>query len=217
MADRRDTFERALEPEPGRTALVVVDMQRGFLDAGEAMAVPPAREIIPAIQTLLGVFRARRLPVVFTEFVYSESVPVLIGALHPEHKPAAPGAPRGFGMPSSSCLEGTASAETVPDLAPLPGEIVVRKRGYDAFAGTWLDRALRARSVTSLVVTGTMTDICVLATVTAALHREYRVTVVEDGVATLWPEIQRATLDIIGRAYARVVTSKEVADQISRW
>src|SRR2546428_145158 len=46
---------------------------------------------------------------------------------------------------------------------------------------------------------------------------EYRVSVVEDGVATLWPEIQRATLDIIGRAYGRVVTGKEVADQISSW
>jgi nicotinamidase-related amidase len=195
----------------------VVDMQRGFLDPGEAMEVPSAREIVPAIQNLLGVFRAKRLPIVFTEFVYSEAVPVLIGSLHLEHQPAAPGARRGFGLPSSSCLEGTASAETVPDLAPAPGEIVVRKRGYDAFAGTFLDRALRARNVTSLVVTGTMTDICVLATVTAALHREYRVTVVEDGVATLWPEIQRAALDIIGRAYGRVATSKEVADQVSRW
>jgi len=217
MADRREAFERALAPEPGRTALVVVDMQRGFLDPGEAMEVPAAREIVPVIQHLLSVFRARRLPVVFTEFVYSESVPVLIGRLHPEHRPAPPGAPRGFGLPSSSCLEGTASAETVPDLAPRPDEIVVRKRGYDAFAGTLLDRALRARNVTSLVVTGTMTDICVLATVTAALHREYRVTLVEDGVATLWPEIQRATLDIIGRAYGRIATSKEVADDISRW
>src|SRR5207249_6485029 len=45
MADRRETFERVLAPEPGRTALVVVDMQRGFLDPGEAMEVPPAREI----------------------------------------------------------------------------------------------------------------------------------------------------------------------------
>jgi nicotinamidase-related amidase len=217
MADRSETFERVLAPEPGRTALVVVDMQRGFLDAGEAMQVPPAREIVPAIQKLLSVFRLKRLPVVFTEFVYSESAPVLIGSLHPEHRPAPPGAPRGFGLPSSSCLEGTPSAETVPDLAPRPGEIVVRKRGYDAFAGTSLDTALRARSVTSLVVTGTMTDICVLATVTAALHREYRVPVVEDGVATLWPEIQRASLDIIGRAYGRVVTAKEVVDQVSSW
>jgi len=217
MADRRETFERVLAPEPGRTALVVVDMQRGFLDPGEAMEVPPAREIVPAIQSLLSLFRDKRLPIVFTEFVYSESVPVLIGSLHPEHRPAAPGAPRGFGMPSSSCLEGTPSAETVPALAPRPGEIVVRKRGYDAFIGTQLDTALRARNVTSLVVTGTMTDICVLATVTAALHREYRVTVVEDGVATLWPEIQRAALDIIARAYGRVATAKEVVDQISGW
>ena len=217
MADRRETFERVLAPEPGRTALVVVDMQRGFLDPGEAMEVPPARESVPAIQSLLSLFRDKRLPVVFTEFVYSESVPVLIGSLHPEHKPAEPGAPRGFGLPSSSCLEGTPSAETVPALAPRPGEIVVRKRGYDAFAGTQLDTALRARNVTSLVVTGTMTDICVLATVTAALHREYRVTVVEDGVATLWPEIQRAALDIIARAYGRVATAKEVVDQISGW
>jgi len=217
MADRREVFERVLAPEPGRTALVVVDMQRGFLDPGEAMEVPPAREIVPVIQSLLGLFRAKRLPVVFTEFVYGESVPVLIGSLHAEHRPAPPGAPRGFGLPSSSCLEGTASAQTVPDLAPRPGEIVVRKRGYDAFSGTLLDTALRARNVTSLVVTGTMTDICVLATVTAALHRQYRVTLVEDGVATLWPEIQRAALDIIGRAYGRVVTAKEVVDQISRW
>ncbi len=217
MADRRETFEQVLAPEPGRTALVVVDMQRGFLDPGEAMEVPPAREIVPTIQRLLAVFRAKRLPVVFTEFVYSESVPVLIGSLHPEHRAVPPGGPRGFGRPSSSCLEGTASAETVPDLAPRPDEIVVRKRGYDAFSGTLLDGALRARNVTSLVVTGTMTDICVLATVTAALHRQYRVTLVEDGVATLWPEIQRAALDIIGRAYGRVVTAKEVVDQISGW
>jgi nicotinamidase-related amidase len=181
------------------------------------MTVPPAREIVPVIRGLLDRFRARRLPVVFTEFVYSASAPLLVGRLHPEHQPAPPGAPRGLGLPSSSCLEGTPSADTVPDLAPRPDELVVRKRGYDAFAGTPLDAALRARDVTSLVVTGTMTDICVLATVVGAFHRQYRVTVVEDGVATLWPEIQQATLDIVGRAYGRVVTAKEVVDQVSSW
>ena len=215
MTDRSAAFEGALAPAAGRTALVVVDMQRAFLEPGEAMEVPPAREVVPRIQELLTAFRARRLPVVFTEFVYSESAPVLIGRLHPEHQPAPPGAPRGFGLPSAACLEGTASADTVPDLAPRAGELVVRKRGYDAFAGTPLDGALRARSVTSLVVTGTMTDICVLATVVGGFNREYRMTVVEDGVATLWPQIQRATLDIIARAYARVRPAKTVVDEIS--
>jgi ureidoacrylate peracid hydrolase len=216
-ADRRDVFDRVLAPEPGRTALLVVDMQRGFVDPGQAMEVPAARESVPVIARLLDAFRARRLPVLFTAFVYSPDVPLLVGALHPEHQPAAPGAPRGFGLPSSSCLEGDASVEIVDALAPRADEPVIRKRWYDAFAGSALDGALRARDVTSLVVTGTMTDICVLATVIGAFNREYRVTVVEDAVSTLWPEIQRASLDIVSRAYGRVVSSKEVIETVQTW
>jgi len=210
-------FEQVLKLEPGRTAPLVVDMQRGFVDPGEALEVPQAREIVPAIQRLLAVFRSRRLPVVFTEFVYSERVPLLVGDLHPEHKPAQPGAPTGFGLPSSNCLEGHPSAETIPALGPRPDELVVRKHGYDAFHGTPLDGALRARGVPSLVVTGTLTDICVLASIVGAFNREYRVTVAEDAVATLWPEIQRATLDIIGRAFGRVVSSKDIASEVTAW
>lgn len=217
MADRTETFERVLALEPGRTALLVVDMQRGFLDPGAAMEVPSARAIVPAIGRLLAAFRAARLPVIFTEFTYSPEAPLLVGALHPEHQPAPPGAVGGFGRPSSSCLEGHPSALTVADLGPRPGELVVRKRWYDAFAGTPLDGALRARDIRCLVLTGTMTDICVLATVIGAFNREYRVTVVEDGVATLWPDIQRATLDIIRRAYGRVVPAEAVAGQIATW
>ncbi|HXH84629.1 MAG TPA: isochorismatase family cysteine hydrolase [Candidatus Tectomicrobia bacterium] len=215
--DRRATFERVLRLEPGRTALLVVDMQRGFVEPGEAMEVPPAREAVPVIGRLLEAFRRGRLPVVFTEFVYSPDVPLLVGDLHPEHQPAPPGAPRGFGRPSSSCLLGDPSARTIDALAPAAGEPVVRKRWYDGFAGTELDGVLRARDARSLVVTGTMTDICVLATVVGAFNREYRVTVVEDGVATLWPDVQRVTLDIVARAFGRVVSSKEILDTISAW
>ena len=215
--DRRETFDRVLALEPARTALLVVDMQRGFVDPGEPMEVPSARACVPVIRGLLDAFRGKRLPVVFTAFVYSPDVPLLVGELHPEHKPAAPGAPRGFGMPSSSCLAGSPSARVLDALAPRPDEPVVDKRWYDAFAGSALDGALRVRGVTSLVVTGTMTDICVLATVIGAFNREYRVTVVDDAVATLWPEIQRATLDIIGRAFGRVVSSKSVIDTLTTW
>ena len=217
MSDRAATFERVLRLEPGRTALLIVDMQRGFVEPGEALEVPPARDIVPAIRALLEAFRARRLPVVFTEFTYSPAVPILVGALHPEHTPAAPGAPRGFGLPSSNCLQGDASARTIDALAPRPDELVIRKRWYDAFAGTELDGALRARGVTSLVVTGTMTDICVLSSVVGAFNHEYRISVVADGVATLWPEIQRATLDIVSRAFGRVVQSRDVLSTISSW
>ena len=215
--DRASTFERVLALEPARTALLVVDMQRGFVEAGEPMEVPPARACVPVIRQLLDAFRARRLPVVFTAFVYSPDLPLLVGELHPEHKPAVAGAPRGFGLPSSSCLAGSASAAVIDALAPRPDEPVIEKRWYDAFSGSPLDGALRARGVMSLVLTGTMTDICVLATVIGAFNREYRVTVVDDAVATLWPDIQRATLDIVARAYGRVVSSKHVIDTVAAW
>jgi nicotinamidase-related amidase len=119
------------------------------------MEVPPARDIVPVIRALLTAFRGKHLPVVFTEFTYSSAVPILVGELHPEHRPAPPG--------------------------------------------------------------GTMTDICVLSTVVGAFNREYRLSVVEDGVATLWPDIQRATLDIVAGAFGRVVQSREVLDTISSW
>ena len=215
--DRAEAFEAALKLAPGKTALLIVDMQRGFLDAGEAMEVPPARDVIPQIRALLDLFRGKGLPVVFTEFTYSERAPLLVGELHPEHRRAAPGSTRGFGRPSSSCLEGEANLRVVPALAPRPEEPVITKFHYDGFNNTNLDAALRARGVTHLVLTGTMTDICVLATVVGGMNREYRMTVVEDATATLWPEIQRATLDIIGRAYARVRTAKQVAEEIGRW
>src|SRR5919204_1617573 len=126
--DRVATFERILAPEPGRTALLVVDMQRGFVEAGEAMEVPPARACVPVIRGLLEKFRGKRLPVVFTAFVYSPEIPLLVGGLHPEHKPAAPGAPRGLGMPSSSCLAGSPSAQIVDPLAPRPDQPGLQKR-----------------------------------------------------------------------------------------
>ena len=65
--------------------------------------------------------------------------------------------------------------------------------------------------------TGTMTDICVLSSVVGAFHHEYRVLVVADGVATLWPQIQRGTLDIVSRAFGRVVQSRDVLSTISSW
>ena len=215
--DRTSAFEAALKLVPGRTALLVVDMQRAFLDPGEAMEVPAARDIVPQIQSLLALFRGHGLPVVFTEFTYAETLPLLVGHLHPEHRRAAAGAPRGFGQPSSSCLLGEANVHVVPDLAPHPDELVVTKHYYDGFNGTPLDQALRSRGITHLVLTGTMTDICVLATVVGGMNREYRMTVVEDATATLDAGIQHAALDVIRRAYARVLTGKQVAEELARW
>jgi ureidoacrylate peracid hydrolase len=207
--------------EPGRTALLVIDMQRGFLDTGAALEVPPGRDIIPNLQRLVEACRRNGVPVVFTEFVYSPAVPCLRGdPFGPEHLPAPLNEPTGLGLPSGNCLirpfaeSGPDSAEAVPELAPRPDELVVRGHTYDKFLGTPLDLALRSRDVRCLLVTGILTDVCVNCTLLSAANRDYRVTAVTDGVATLWPELRQACFAIWRRKFARLRTTEEVLAEL---
>ena len=208
--------------QPGRTALLVVDMQHGFLDPGAALEVAPGREIIANVRRLIDVCREKSVPVIFTEFVYSTAVPCLRGdPFGVEHLPAVDGGPTGFGQPSSNCLigpgadEGVNSAQTVAELAPRPDELVVRSHTYDKFCDTPLDLALRSRDVRYLAITGVVTDVCVNATLMTAAMRDYRVTAVTDGVATLWPELQEACFTIWQRKFARLRTTAELAEELS--
>jgi ureidoacrylate peracid hydrolase len=199
----------------------VIDMQRGFLEPGAALEVPPGRDIIPNLQRLIEACRQKGVPVVFTEFVYSAAIPCLRGdPFGPEHQPARPGEPTGFGLPSSNCLigpaaeEGPNSAEIVPELAPRPEELVVRGQTYDKFLGTLLDLALRSRDIRCLIITGILTDVCVNCTLLSAANRDYRVTAVTDSVATLWPELQEACFTIWQRKFARLRTTAEVVAEL---
>jgi ureidoacrylate peracid hydrolase len=205
----------------GRTALLVIDMQRGFLDPGAALAIPPGRDIVPNLRRLVETCRQRLVPVIFTEFVYATAVPCLRGdPFGVEHLPAPRGESTGFGLPSSNCLiapqagQGPNSSEIIPELAPRPDELVVRGHTYDKFYGTPLDLALRSQDIRYLIVTGVVTDVCVNCTLLSAANRDYRVTAVTDGVATLWPELQQACFEVWRRKFARLRTADEVIAEI---
>lgn len=187
-----------------QAALLVIDMQKGFIEEDAAMEVAPGRDIIPNIKRLIESCRSSRVPVIFTRFVYSPKVPNLIGELHDQHKP-----------PIGCCMLGDPSAEIVDDLKPLGNELVVDKHGYDAFHNTNLDYALRSLGRKQLVVTGVMTDICVLSTLTSALHHEYQIWTISDATATIWPEVQKMTLDLVERAYGMLSETSDLISQIS--
>jgi nicotinamidase-related amidase len=158
--------------------------------------------------------------VIFTEFVSLPEVPTLRkDPFGPEHLAPAPGAPTGWGMPSGSCIPGTKgpeSPDTIEQLKPLPGEPVIHATNLDKFHGTPLDTLLRSLDVRHLLVTGILADLCVMATVFRANTLEYRVTVIRDGITTVWPDILKAVLDIYERKLARVITAKEAAAEIAR-
>lgn len=205
--------------ERARTALLVIDMQRSFMDPQSSLYVPTAAQILPPIKGLVEFCRGARVPVIFTEFTSAPEVPNLRkDPFGPEHLVPRPGQPTGWGMPSGNSLagaKGPESPDTVEELKPLPGEVVITAYGLDKFYGTPLDLVLRSLDVRYLMVTGMLADLCVAATVYAASTREYRVTAITDGITTIWPDILKAVFDIFGRKLARLMTAAEAQAELS--
>ena len=218
-ARKNDRIREMHRLEPRRTALLVIDMQHAFMDPGASLAVPTAWDILPNIKDLVVACRKARVPVIFTEFVSLPDIPTLRkDPFGPEHVAPAPGAATGWGMPSGSCIPGSRgpeSPDTVDELAPLPGEPVIRAPNLDKFHATPLDTLLRSLDVRHLLVTGILADLCVMATVFRANTLEYRLTVIRDGITTVWPDILKAVLDIYERKLARVITAEEAATEIA--
>ena len=204
-----------------RTALLVIDMQRGFLEPGAALELASARALIPNISQLIDACRERQVPVIFTEYVYATNVPCLRGdPFGPEHLPARDGEPMGFGYPSDNCLvpkfagQGPNSAETVPELAPRDGELVIQGFTYDKFYGTPLDLSLRSQGIQYLIMTGITADTCVCATLFSAANRDYRVTAVTDAIEAVAPDLLQAGFTIWERKFARLKTTDEVIAEL---
>ena len=152
--------------DPARTALVVVDMQNDFVKRGGSLLVPGAAATIPVIRHLLDLARASRMRVVYSQDTHSAGDPEW--SIWPEH-----------------CREGSWGWEIVAELAPAAGDTVLRKLRYDAFYGTPLDHLLRLWSVETLVICGTLANICVHYTAASAALRWYGVVIPRDAISAL--------------------------------
>ncbi len=187
-----------------RPALLVVDMQRDFLDPdAPATCAPMARERLPAVRTLLEAARQIRIPVFFSQGLVSpdlSDVGLWKAAAHAEGRVQ---------------VEGTAGAEIVPELAPLPGEHVIAKRRPSAFFRTDLETLLASLDVDTLIVAGTSMSGCVRATVVDAFSRDYRTMVVRECVIDRLPEVLEANLFDVDAKYADAVSLEETLTYFS--
>ena len=175
--------------DPARTALIVVDMQNDFVSEGGTLRVPDAEGTIPAIAALLELARESGMRVVYSQDTHRDGDPEW--KIWPEHT-----------------REGTWGWEIVEALAPLPEETVLRKVRYDAFYGTPLDHLLRLWGVDTVVLCGTVANICVHYTAASAALRWYSVIVVEDAVSALEQIDMEASLRQTAFLFAgRITTS----------
>jgi nicotinamidase-related amidase len=189
-----------LEIEPSRTALVLIDMQRDFLEPGgfgEALGNDVAR-LAAAVEPCRAVLTAARRRGIFVVHTREGHRPDLSDA--PPAK-VARGAPRlRIGAPGPMgriLVRGEPGHEIVPALAPRAGEPVVDKPGKGAFYATDLHAILQHRAIEALVVCGVTTEVCVHTTVREANDRGYRCVVPADCCASYFPEFHEVGLRMI--------------------
>ena len=196
-----------IDAEPGpipidsdRTALVIIDMQRDFLEPGgfgETLGndVSLLSVAIDPCAALLSAARARHMMVVHTR---EGHLPDLSDAPRAKIERGAPSLRIGDPGPMGRILvRGEPGHAIVPALAPLPGELVIDKPGKGAFFATALDEHLRRRGIGWLIVCGVTTEVCVHTTVREANDRGYRCLVPGDCCASYFPEFHDAGLRMI--------------------
>lgn len=178
----------------GRTALLIVDMQKTLVSKGQGFGLAMDRAfpgigndrqaridnlVIPTIQKLLGYFRNLGLPVIYLK----------VASHHADYRDfPAPFRESHQALELESGVAGTLwvgdpSSEIHQDIEPALGEIIIEKRSFGAFSTSNIDEVLGQRGIDCLVITGVGTSACVDLTARGAADRGYRCVIVEEGVA----------------------------------
>lgn len=199
-----------------RTALVVIDMQRDFVEPGGFGAslgndVTRLQAIVPALQRLLAAWRAAGGWVVHTREGHapdlSDCPPAKLNRGHPSLRIGDVG-PMGRVL-----IQGEQGHAIIPELAPIEGERVLDKPGKGMFCATPLQAELAARGITHLVFTGVTTEVCVQTSMREANDRGYQCLLLEDGTESYFPDFKAATLAMV-RAQGAIVGWTACCDDV---
>lgn len=186
--------------DPASTALVIIDMQRDFLEPGGFGAalgndVLPLQAIIPTVQQLLALARAQNMTVIHTRESHAEDLADCPPAKL-EH--GLPGLRIGDAGPMGRILvRGQPGNQIIDALAPIAGEWVIDKPGKGMFFGTELYGKLSTAGITHLIFAGVTTEVCVQSSMREANDRGYRCLLIEDATESYFPAFKQATLDMI--------------------
>jgi nicotinamidase-related amidase len=198
-------------------ALLVIDMQRDFLDpvgyVGQSgVDVTILRRTIDPVRRLLAAARAAKIPVIHTREGHRPDLSDLMP--FKQRRAAGSGAAIGSVGPLGRLLiRGERGHGIIDEVAPLPGEPIIDKPGFGAFYCTDLELLLRAAGISALTIAGVTTDICVHSTLREAVDRGFDCTTVGDACAAGEPAIHEAMLACIageGGILGRVLSTDAV-------
>ena len=184
-----------------RTALIMIDMQRAYLEPESPVCIPGAKDTVPACAELIRGCRARNIPVIFVARCYRDD------GSDVEH-PRVESWLRA-GRPVSVSSQGFLSGQFPEEFGVQASDYIVVKPRFSAFFGTELDSLLRRLGVDSLLMAGTTTPNCVRTTAYDAIAMEYNVAVAADCSSSATEEIQRVNLEDMARIGVQLINSKD--------
>lgn len=202
-----DALPGPFEFEPAHTALLMIDMQRDFIEPGGFGAalgndVSLLAPVVPAAAELVALCRAMGVLVVHTQECHRPDLSDCPPAKRLRGKPSLRiGDPGPMGR---ILIEGEPGAGFVPELMPQPGDVVIAKPGKGAFYGTRLAELLQDQQITRLIFGGVTTEVCVQTTMREANDRGYECLLVEEATGSYFPQFKEATLAMI-RAQGGIV------------
>ncbi|MGA7933834.1 MAG: isochorismatase family cysteine hydrolase [Kovacikia sp.] len=210
-------------PESSNVALIVIDMQRDFMEPGGfgdvlGNDVPRLQAIVPTLKGLIEGFRALGLPIIHTIECHK---PDLSDCPPSKIKRGKGALTIGSEGPMGRILvKGEPGNGIIPELAPLPGEFVIHKPGKGAFYATNLESILKEQNITHLFITGVTTEVCVQTTMREANDRGYECLMVEDCTESYFPEFKQSTLAMV-RAQGGIIgwtaLAAEVLQGLAAW
>ena len=145
----------------------------------------------------------------YTRFL-SQQEPNLLWNWSPQCRPPTKCCWRGHRRRYTDAADELDCADVINELAPDSADVIIDKFGYGAFHGTALANILESRNIKSLLVTGTVTQICVEETAREAFHYGFRTTIVSDAVSSFAPDLHAATLKNFAMKFGWVVDSAEL-------
>jgi|GEM_PF-168937 len=200
-------------------ALVLIDFQRDFCEVGgyadRLFGVDWAREALAPAQAVLRVARERGITIVHTREGYAPD----LGDCPEQRQLRSRAAGAAIGDPGPLgrfLIRGEHGHDFMPELSPLPNELVIDKPSYGAFTRTVLERQLRARGIEHLYLTGLTADVCVHTTLREATDRGFFCHYVRDAVSTFDPELRIACermVEVEGGVWGELTDSAAVIAQ----
>jgi isochorismate hydrolase len=188
---------RHLSFSPRQSALLILDMQKYFLDSSSHAFIPSAPAIVPNVNGLYKWYVGMKLPVIFTRHLNSPQDAGLMAEWWKE-----------------LIKEDDPLSEILPDL-DTRNQIVVKKSRYDAFMDSSLDDMLRQMQVRQLVICGVMANVCCETTARSAFQKGYEVFFLVDGTAAYNERFHMASLLNLGFAFAELALSENICRNMS--